>query len=171
MLENQVKRIYLGIGSNLGNKLRNIENAKFYLIQNNIKIIQSSSYYESLSWPNPTNPKFLNIVLEISTYLDPFNLLKKYKIIEKKLGRKKGLKNSPRECDIDILDFDNRKINGQIILPHPRIQNRLFVLKPLGEVSPNWVHPVLCKKPSELIMEGVWTEQDSLKAFEESPRL
>ena len=74
-LENQVKSIYLGIGSNLGNRKKNIEKAKFQLIKNDIKILKSSSYYESLSWPNPKNPKFLNIVLEISTFLDPFRII------------------------------------------------------------------------------------------------
>jgi len=64
MLENRVKSVYLGIGSNLGNKKRNIEKAKFELIQNNIWIEKSSNYYETLSWPNPKKPKFLNIVLK-----------------------------------------------------------------------------------------------------------
>ena len=89
MSENQVKRIYLGIGSNLGNKRENIEKAKFQLIQNDIRILKSSSYYETLSWPNPRNPKFLNIVLEVSTILSPTKLLKKCKQIEAHLGRKK----------------------------------------------------------------------------------
>ena len=81
--ENQVKFIYLGIGSNLGNKRNNIEKTKFKLGQNNIKILQSSSFYESLSWPNPNNPKFLNIVLKISTNFTLPELLKKCKEIEK----------------------------------------------------------------------------------------
>ena len=89
ILENQVRSIYLGIGSNLGNKKDNIEKAKFELNQMNIKILQSSSYYESLSWPNPKNPKFLNIVIEVTTNLKPQKLLKKCKEIEVKLGRKK----------------------------------------------------------------------------------
>ena len=62
ILENQVRSIFIGIGSNLGNRKKNIENAKFQLIKNDIKILKSSSYYESLSWPNQKNPKFLNIV-------------------------------------------------------------------------------------------------------------
>ena len=62
--------------------------------------------------------------------------------MKKKLGRKKGLKNSPRECDIDILDFDNRKINGQIILPHPSMHIRNFVLFPLFEINKAWKHPL-----------------------------
>ena len=75
ILENQVKFVYLGVGSNLGNKKNNIEKVKFELIKNNIKILQSSSYYESLSWPNPKKPKFFNIVLKVSTNLSPLKLL------------------------------------------------------------------------------------------------
>ena len=62
--------------------------------------------------------------------------------MKKKLGRKKSFKNSPRECDIDILDFNNRKINGQIILPHPSMHKRNFVLLPLFEINKAWKHPL-----------------------------
>ena len=140
--ENQVKFIYLGIGSNLGNKRNNIEKAKFKLAQNNIKILQSSSFYESLSWPNPNNPKFLNIVLKISTNFTLPELLKKCKEIEKNIGRKKSTINSPRECDIDIIDYENKIINDKIILPHPRMHTRNFVLLPLFELNKDWKHPV-----------------------------
>ena len=142
MSEDQVKSIYLGIGSNLGNKLTNIEKTKFSLITNNIRILKCSSYYESLSWPNPNNPKFLNIVLEIETVFDPLELFKKCKKIERKLGRKKSPKNSPRECDIDLIDYLNKKISGKIILPHPRMHSRNFVLLPLFEINRNWMHPI-----------------------------
>ena len=67
ILENQVKIVYLGIGSNLGNRKKNIEKAKFKLLKIILKLLKSSSYYESLSWPNPKNPKFYNIVLKIFT--------------------------------------------------------------------------------------------------------
>ena len=140
--ENQVKLIYLGIGSNLGNKRNNIEKAKFKLGQNNIRILQSSSFYESLSWPNPKNPKFLNIVLKISTNLTLSELFKKCKEIERKLGRRKNAINSPRECDIDILDYKSKIKNDQIILPHPRMHTRNFVLLPLFELNKDWKHPV-----------------------------
>ena len=143
MLENLVKSIYLGIGSNLGNRRGNIERAKFNLIMNNIKILKCSSYYESLSWPNPNNPKFLNIVLEIETDFSPLELINKCKEIEKKLGRKSLPKNSPRECDIDIIDFRNKKTIGDLILPHPRMHNRNFVLLPLFEINKDWKHPIL----------------------------
>ncbi len=142
LLENQVRSIYLGIGSNLGNKKKNIEKAKFELIKSNIKISEISSYYQSLSWPNTSDPKFLNIVIKIKTNLGPLELLRRCKEIEIKLGRKKSVKNSPRICDIDILDYEEKRINGELIVPHPRIQSRNFVLLPLFEINRNWVHPV-----------------------------
>ena len=150
-LENQANIIYLGIGSSLGNRKLNIEKTKFNLIENNINILETSSYYESLSWPNPNNPKFLNIVLKINAKLTPLNLLKICKKIEKKIGRKKSYKNAPRECDIDILDFNNNVIKSNIILPHPRMHTRNFVLFPLFELNKDWIHPSLKRDIKKLI--------------------
>ena len=152
MLENQAKIIYLGIGSNLGNKKINIEKAKFKLIENDIKILELSNYYESLSWPNPKNPKFANIIIKISTNLTPKKLLNLCKKIETELGRKKTSKNSPRECDIDIIDYDNQVFEGQITLPHPRMHTRNFVLFPLFELNKNWIHPILKQNIRNLIL-------------------
>ena len=152
ILENQVKPVYLSIGSNLGNKKKNIEKAKFLLIENNIQIIKSSSYYESLSWPDNTNPKFLNIVLKIFTDLSPNELIKICKKIEVNLGRIKGPKNSPRICDIDILDYKNKIMNENVILPHPRMHKRNFVLFPLFEINKAWKHPVLNHGIKRLIL-------------------
>ena len=144
--------IYLGIGSNLGNKRLNIEKAKFKIIENNIKILQSSNYYESLSWPNKKNPKFLNIVLKISTNLKPTKLIKIFQNIENSLGRKKAPRNSPRICDIDIIDYKNMQINKEIILPHPRLHQRNFVLLPLYELDKGWKHPVFKDDIKTLIL-------------------
>ena len=140
-LENPAKSIYLGVGSNLGDKKQNIELTKFKLIENNIKILQSSNYYESLSWPNPQKPKFLNIVLRVLSNLSSLDLLNKCKEIEVSLGRNKSAKNSPRVCDIDIIDYKNQQLRGDLILPHPRMHQRNFVLLPLYELNKNWVHP------------------------------
>ena len=150
--ENQVKSIYLGIGSNLGNRKINLNIAKFMLSKYNIKIIESSGFYESLSWPDPNKPKFLNIVLKIKTGLPPINLLHKCKEIEKNLGRKKTKKNAPRVCDIDIIDYGKIKLNKDITLPHPRMHNRNFVLLPLFEINKNWTHPKLKKHIKSLIL-------------------
>ena len=152
MLENPVKSIYLGIGSNLGNKRKYIEQAKLRLLQNNIKIKKTSSFYESLSWPNPDNPKFLNIVLEVVTDLSPIKLLNVCKKIEVSLGRKKRSKNAPRECDIDLLDYNGKKIDKNIILPHPRMHIRNFVLLPLYELNKAWIHPDLKLPIKKLIL-------------------
>ena len=118
----------------------------------NIKILESSGFYESLSWPDPNKPKFLNIVLKIRTDLPPINLLHKCKEIEKNLGRKKTKKNAPRVCDIDIIDYGKIKLNKDITLPHPRMHNRNFVLLPLFEINKNWIHPKLKKHIKSLIL-------------------
>ena len=151
MSENLVKFVYLGIGSNLGNRKKNIENAKSKLIQHDIKLLQSSSYYETASWPNSKYPKYLNIVLRISTSFHQVKLLEICKKIEKSLGRKKAPKNSPRECDIDILDYANKQTNKGIKLPHPEMHKRNFVIFPLFEINKNWVHPISQKSIKKII--------------------
>ena len=164
-LENQVNSIYLGIGSNLGRKKNNIEKAKFELTKRNIEILQSSSFYESLSWPNQNNPKFLNIILRVSTILTPLELMKKCKEIEIALGRKKRPKNSPRECDIDIIDFNKEVINEKIILPHPRMYMRNFVLLPLFEINKNWTHPKTKHHIKRLILSLPNRDITTIKQF------
>ena len=124
----------------------NIELAKCKLQNNSIKIIKSSSNYESFSWPDPSKPKFVNIVIKAKTTHSPQDLLKVCNKIEIELGRKRFKKNEPRLCDIDILDYDQKVVclHGRIKLnlPHPRIKYRNFVLFPLYEISKNWKHPV-----------------------------
>ena len=142
LLENQVSFIYLAIGSNLGNRIINIEKAKFLLAQNNINFISVSKYYETPSWPNPKNPKFINIVLKVSSSLDPIKLLKLCKSIEIQLGRKKSIKNSPRVCDIDIIDYKGLILKDKLYLPHKLMHKRNFVLFPLYEIEKNWFHPI-----------------------------
>ena len=131
----------MALGSNLGNRIKNIEKAKLLLIKNNISLISVSKYYETDSWPNPKNPKFINIVLKAKCLLNPNQLLNLCKSIEVKLGRKKTLKNSPRECDIDIIDFNSLILKGKLNLPHKRMHKRNFVLIPLYEIDKNWLHP------------------------------
>ena len=166
ILEKQAKIVYLGIGSNLGNRLENIENTKIRLVKKNIRIIKSSSYYETLSWPNIKHPKFLNIVLQIKTSLDFQNLFLICKKIEKSLGRKKSLKNFPRECDIDILDYNKRNIKTDYItLPHPRIDKRNFVLIPLFEIDKDWIHPKSKQHIKSLIFSLSNSDITSIKQF------
>ena len=157
MLEKQAKKTYLGLGSNLGNKKKYIESAKFLLQQNNkFRIVKTSSFYKTKSYPNYKDPFFLNIVIEGETTLKPLDLFFFVKQIELKLGRKKTFKNAPRECDIDILDYDQKvfKIknkNDFIYIPHPRLHKRNFVLLPLFEISKTWKYPKKNKKISDLL--------------------
>ena len=142
ILENQVKLSYLALGSNLGNKFQNLEKAKFELERHKIKIIKSSSNFLSISWPDPTKPKFVNLVLKIKTSLSATELLKTCNLIELKLGRVRSKKNDPRSCDIDIIDYDQKIIKeNNLTLPHPRMIKRSFVLLPLFQISKSWKHP------------------------------
>ena len=143
--ENPAKSAYLGIGSNLGNKISNIEITKFELEKHKIKILKSSSNYMSESWPNPSMPSYINIIIKIETNLAPLELLKTCNLIELKMGRIRSKKNEPRTCDIDIIDYDKKILkekNKKIILPHPRMNERNFVLLPLFEVDKLWKHPI-----------------------------
>ena len=145
--ENQVNTAFLGIGSNIGNKKINIEKAKFFLEKNSVKIVKSSNFYETFSWPNKKDPKFYNIVIKVITKLKPVNLFYVIKNIEKKLGRKKTLINKPRTCDIDIIDYKGKVFriyanSNKLIIPHPRLHNRNFVLFPLFEIEKKWKHPL-----------------------------
>ena len=154
--ENLVNVVFLSIGSNIGNKRRNIEKAKFLLMKSSIKIIKSSNIYETYAWPNKNHPKFYNVVIKIITKLKPVNLFFVIKEIEKKLGRKKTLVNRPRTCDIDILDYKGQiyKLyanNNKLIIPHPSLHSRNFVLFPLFEIEKNWKHPLKKIKIRDLI--------------------
>ena len=143
ILENQAKIVFLGIGSNLGLRKTNIEKAKFLLAGYNLEFLSVSSYYETPSWPDPRNPKFLNIIIKLKCYYNPQELLKICKSIENQLGRKKAKKNAPRTCDLDIIDFNKlvSKKNAKINLPHKSMHKRSFVLFPLFEIQKNWIHP------------------------------
>ena len=142
--ENLVKLAYLAIGSNLGNKIRNIELAKYELEKYKIKILKSSSNYMSESWPDPTKPNYINIIIKIKTSLAPHKLLKICNLIELKLGRVRSKDNAPRTCDIDIIDYDKKILNeknDKLTLPHPKMTKRNFVLLPLFEIDKSWKHP------------------------------
>ena len=158
ILENRAKFVFLAIGSNLGNKKLNIEKAKFLIEKNDIIIEACSSIYETDSWPNNNFPKYFNIVLKVKTFFKPQDLLKKIKKIEVLMGRKKLPINYPRICDIDIIDYDqkNLKINNydqKLIIPHPKLHERNFVLLPLYEIAKNWTHPKKNKKISKLLRD------------------
>ena len=131
----------MGIGSNVGNRVKNITKAS-NLLRNICEVTKISNFYETNSWPNKNYRKYLNVIVKCYTNLNPILLLKNIKIIEKKLGRKNKIKNYPRTCDIDIIDFKGLKYHkNNIEIPHPRLSDRNFVLVPLYEIEKTWKHP------------------------------
>ena len=163
--------IILALGSNLtsnfGNRFVNIDKAVEYLKDYNIKIIKKSSFYETESFPDKNNPKFINIVIEVSTQLDLEDLASKIMIVENKLGRKRGVKNQPRTCDIDIIDYNNKEIKFtknqfEFIVPHISLESRNFVLFPLKEILPNWKHPKSKESINTLIEKLPLDERNSI---------
>ena len=142
--------IYLGIGSNLsssiGDRFDNINLAISFLNEYGIKIIKKSSFYETSAYPNKKDPKFINVVISIDTLLSPADLMSKLIFVEEKLERKRNKKNDPRTCDIDIIDYNSQIINFKyknltLEIPHKKLTFRNFVLFPLKEISPRWMHP------------------------------
>ena len=150
--------IHINIGSNLdskyGTKFKNISIAINLLIDSKVKIKKISNFYETPSYPNKKLPKFANIGLLAEYDLDHAKLIKEISLIEKKIGRVKSKKNDPRVCDIDIIDFNGLiKTNKLLKLPHPRSHSRNFVLYPIKEIDPKWIHPIFKKNVDFLINE------------------
>jgi 2-amino-4-hydroxy-6-hydroxymethyldihydropteridine diphosphokinase len=136
--------VYLSLGSNLGLRKENIKKAVALLNKNpHFKVERLSSFYETEPVGYKRQPLFINACLKGRTSLSAEALLKFLKEIEKKLGRKKSRRWRPREIDLDILFYGKEKIKRRgLIIPHPRMEKRWFVLKPLAEISPNFRHPV-----------------------------
>ena len=150
--------IHLNIGSNLnskhGTKFKNISIAVNLLIDSKIKINKISNFYETPSYPNKKLPKFANIGILAEYSFDYSKLIKEILLIERKIGRIKSKKNDPRVCDIDIIDFNGLVKNDKLLkLPHPRSHIRNFVLYPIKEIDPEWIHPVSKKNVDYLINE------------------
>ena len=141
--------IYLGIGTNLGDKEDNLHRAMMLLRENVGDIYNVSSFYVSKPWGFFSENDFSNAVLMMDTELNPFDLLETVKNIEKKMGRmpkKDNASYEDRMIDIDVLFYENRVINKpSLTVPHPHIAERDFVLVPLAEIAPDLVHPTLNK--------------------------
>ena len=134
-------RVFLGIGTNLGDRERNLQAALAILSQKMV-ILKESSIYQTAPWGYLDQPAFLNQVIEAQTDLSPLNLLGFLKDTEKALGRQANFRYGPRLIDLDILFYGNRIIQTpRLQIPHPRIAQRAFVLVPLAEIAPDFVHP------------------------------
>jgi 2-amino-4-hydroxy-6-hydroxymethyldihydropteridine diphosphokinase len=158
--------VYLGLGSNLGERTRNLEKS-LEKITGLASIEQKSSIYETEPWGLKEQPNFLNQVIRINTRLAPLELLSALKKIERTMGRKKSVKYGPRLIDLDILFYDDLVMKTETLtIPHPMLTQRAFVLVPLNEIAPNHLHPVEGKKIREL-NESI--DQRSVLLWEEQP--
>jgi GTP cyclohydrolase-4 len=143
--------VYLGLGSNLGDREQNLARATDLLAQR-VKIDKTSSLYVTEPVDHRDQPLFLNAVCRIQTSLAPEELLGLAKRIEAALGRKPSFRNGPRPIDIDILFYGDNVVNvPHLVIPHPRVQERAFVLVPLAEVAPRLVHPVSGQTVTEMV--------------------
>lgn len=148
--------IYIGLGSNIGDKKDYIIKAELEISKIfNTKVLKSSSLYKTEPWGIKNQDFFLNSVLEIKTSLNPYELLSELKRIELVLGRKKREKWFEREIDIDLLFYNDFILEiEELKIPHPEISNRNFVLVPLCELNPDFVHPVFKKTMKELLNDS-----------------
>jgi len=151
----KVHVVYLGLGSNVGDREEYIEQAVFLLSKTpGIKVTRRSTNYETEAEGVSDQPAFLNAAIEIKTKLSPYQLLELIQESENALGRERDVEWGPRTIDVDILFYDNEIISDdKLQVPHPLIHERLFALIPLAEISPKLMHPVLEKSIGELVEE------------------
>jgi len=149
--------IYIGIGSNLNGKNNEtpLQNCKKALVElkKEVNICKISSWYKSEPIPVSNQPWFINGVIEISTNKSSLDLLEFILSIEEVFGRVREKKNEARILDLDIIDYKKKilYIKNKLIIPHPRMHERSFVLQPLSELNPKWIHPIKKKGIKELI--------------------
>jgi 2-amino-4-hydroxy-6-hydroxymethyldihydropteridine diphosphokinase len=147
-------RAYLLTGGNMGNRAGYLHDASVNISVFCGKILSESSLYETAAWGKTNQPNFFNQVLFIETALNADELMKEILLIEEKMGRIRNEKYGARIIDIDILFFNDEIINKpELTIPHPEIQNRRFVLAPMNEIAPEFIHPGLLKNISTLLKE------------------
>jgi 2-amino-4-hydroxy-6-hydroxymethyldihydropteridine diphosphokinase len=148
-----MNEIFIGFGSNLGDREYNIRTA-LNLLEEKMNLVVVSSFYETEPMYVKDQPLFLNCVAKFETDLEPEEVLDYFHTIEKKLGRDRSVRYGPRKIDLDILFYGDIKVDENFLkIPHPLIQERAFVLVPLAEIAPQLVHPVYKRTIEKLLSE------------------
>lgn len=152
--------VYIGIGSNLDDREKNCLYALKILRKEGVVIRKKSSLYETEPWGVTDQPRFMNMVVEAETELEPHDLLRRLKDIERNAGRRETFKWGPRIIDLDILLFNDLFLQDHVLqIPHPLMHKRDFVLKPLSEIAADKIHPLLKVRIRDLLQELM--KQDS----------
>lgn len=134
--------VFLGLGSNLGDRRQNLRQALDRLQEEVGRLLQTSAVYRTAPWGHTEQPAFLNQVVCLETALKPRELMERLLQIEKRMGRKRTEHMGPRIIDLDILFYGQKIIRESgLEIPHPRLEKRNFVLLPMLELAPDWVHP------------------------------
>lgn len=145
--------VYIALGTNLGDRLANLRTA-IQSMPPEIVIVAESHVYETPPWGYEDQPAFLNMVIKAETGLEPESLLTYLKQLEVELGREQNFRWGPRLIDLDILFYDNLVIDTPpLVVPHPRLHERAFVLVPLMDVAPDLLHPLFQRSVSQLLAE------------------
>jgi len=146
--------VYIGVGSNLGDREENCSNAVRLLIESGIKVLRISSKIETEPWGVADQPNFINMAIMAETDQKPLELMHLLKNIETDAGRRPTTRWGPRIIDLDILLYDDQVIKTpELEIPHPLMCDREFVLKPLAEIGPDVIHPVFRKSIKELLAD------------------
>lgn len=158
--------VYLGLGTNIGNKRKNMVTAAALLAERAGDVLSLSSFYETEPWGFASENTFLNAALELETDCSPMELLRLTQQIEREMGRTQKSDGSyhDRIIDIDILLYGNEVVHHEdLVVPHPLMQQRLFVMQPLAEIAPSLVHPILQKSMYDLYMDLLDGEDSEVK--------
>ncbi|MBU2612019.1 MAG: 2-amino-4-hydroxy-6-hydroxymethyldihydropteridine diphosphokinase [Chloroflexi bacterium] len=143
--------IYLALGTNLGNRRANLR-AAIAAMHPVVHILAESPIYETPPWGITDQPAFLNMALKGETHLAPLSLLAHLKHLELELGRTPSIRYGPRQIDMDILFYDDLILDTpELVIPHPHLHERAFVLVPLADIAPDYYHPVLEKTVREML--------------------
>jgi 2-amino-4-hydroxy-6-hydroxymethyldihydropteridine diphosphokinase len=155
----KVSTVYIGLGSNLGDRVANLREA-VQRLSALVKIEKASQLYVAAPLGYIRDDAFVNAVIQAKTTLKPMELLEMMQAIEVAMGRRPGVHYGPRPIDLDILFFDAIQIETRkLSIPHPRIPQRAFVLRPLAEIAPNLMHPLLYYTVSQLLQDADDAEQ------------
>jgi 2-amino-4-hydroxy-6-hydroxymethyldihydropteridine diphosphokinase len=147
-----LKTVYLSLGSNVGDRQRMLGEALRLIEGPDLHVMRVSPVYETEPQDFKNQPSFLNLVAEVQTGLFPMQLLTRAQKVERKLGRKRTVDKGPRSIDIDILLYGESVIDSKdLVVPHPRMAERRFVLQPLADLAPDLRHPVLRRSMKELL--------------------